>query len=91
MSDGARDQLYLALRLACVEQAFERSEPLPLIFDDVLVNFDDPRTEVALSVLAEFAANYQILLFTHHDHVRDAAVRVAGSRALVHELGMSEK
>ena len=91
MSDGARDQLYLALRLACVEQAFEHSEPLPLILDDVLVHFDDPRGEVALSVLAGFAAKYQVLLFTHHDHVRSAAVRIAGPRAIVHELGMSGK
>lgn len=89
MSDGARDQLYLALRLACVEQALERSEPLPLILDDVLVNFDDPRAEIALSVLAELASKHQILLFTHHAHVRDAAVRIAGSQTFVHELSSS--
>ncbi|MBI5442377.1 MAG: hypothetical protein HY900_14330, partial [Deltaproteobacteria bacterium] len=41
MSDGARDQVYLALRLASLEQHAAKSEPLPFVVDDVLVHFDD--------------------------------------------------
>ena len=33
MSDGTRDQLYLALRLAAVEDYIERSTPMPFVAD----------------------------------------------------------
>ncbi len=73
MSSGTRDQLYLALRLATVEQALERSEPLPFIVDDILVNFDDGRSRATLEVLAELARKTQVVMFTHHGHVVDLA------------------
>ncbi len=41
MSDGTRDQLYLALRLATLERYLDHAEPLPFVVDDILVNFDD--------------------------------------------------
>ena len=41
MSNGTRDQLYLALRLASLEKYMESSEPMPFIVDDILVDFDD--------------------------------------------------
>ena len=41
MSDGACDQLYLALRIATLEHWFEHHEPVPFIIDDVLLSFDD--------------------------------------------------
>jgi uncharacterized protein YhaN len=34
MSDGTRGQLYLALRLAAVEDYIERSTPMPFVADD---------------------------------------------------------
>ena len=40
MSTGTREQLWLAVRLAYVRQYCDASEPLPLILDDPLVNFD---------------------------------------------------
>jgi uncharacterized protein YhaN len=46
MSNGTRDQLYLALRLASLEKYMESSEPMPFIVDDILVDFDDDRSEV---------------------------------------------
>ena len=45
MSDGTADQLYLALRLAAVEEHVRRGHPLPFIADDLLVNFDDGRRD----------------------------------------------
>ena len=53
MSTGSRDQVYLALRLANLEQYLEKNEPLPLIADDILVGFDDDRAKACLQVLAE--------------------------------------
>ena len=73
MSDGARDQLYLALRLATLEQHLSKGEPIPFVVDDILIGFDDERTRVCLEVLAELAAHTQVLLFTHHRRVLELA------------------
>lgn len=73
MSDGTRDQLYLALRLATLEQHLSRGEPLPFVVDDILIGFDDDRTRVCLELLAELAATTQVLLFTHHRRVVELA------------------
>jgi len=69
MSDGTRDQLYLSLRLATLEQHLSNGEPMPFVVDDILIGFDDNRTKVCLQVLAELAACTQVLLFTHHRRV----------------------
>jgi uncharacterized protein YhaN len=73
LSEGTRDQLYLALRLAAIESYAARAEPLPFIADDLLVNFDDRRARAALRVLAEFGAVTQTILFTHHHHIVELA------------------
>ncbi len=87
MSEGTRDQLFLALRLAAVEASCATGEPLPFIVDDVLVQFDDERTAAGLRVLADVAACTQIVLFTHHGHVRaSAAAMNAPTQVIVHEL-----
>jgi uncharacterized protein YhaN len=69
LSEGTRDQLYLALRLAAIESYAERTEPLPFIADDLLVNFDDTRARAALRVLGEMGPRMQVILFTHHAHI----------------------
>lgn len=75
LSDGTRDQLYLALRLAGVEHHLDNATPLPLILDDLLVNFDDDRTGAGLDVLADLGKRTQVLLFTHHEHLVEMARR----------------
>ena len=69
LSDGTADQLFLALRLAAIQEHLTQSETVPCIFDDVVVNFDDGRSRTVLQVLADMARRSQILLFTHHDHI----------------------
>jgi len=87
MSTGSRDQLYLALRLASLEKYMESAEPMPFIVDDVLVDFDDKRSEAALSALAMLAERTQVILFTHHSQVVEQAKRLQGSvRVQVHDL-----
>jgi uncharacterized protein YhaN len=87
MSDGTRDQLFLAMRLAFLKQHLWNSEPLPLIMDDILVHFDDKRTEATLEILHEFASQTQILYFTHHQSVLEAVNRLPDtSRIRVHHL-----
>lgn len=75
LSDGARDQLFLALRLAGIEEHCQRGEPMPVIIDDALINFDDQRAAAALEALAELSRKTQILLFTHHEHLAALARR----------------
>ncbi|MCC7380515.1 MAG: AAA family ATPase [Deltaproteobacteria bacterium] len=90
MSDGTRDQLYLALRIATIERYLRQSstEALPLVVDDILLNFDDDRAEVALQILGELSDQLQILFFTHHARLVELAQRaVPAQRLLVHHLG----
>ena len=73
LSDGTRDQMFLSLRLAFVEKHLESSGPIPLIMDDILVNFDDQRTKATLEILHDLSEKTQILYFTHHQSVVDLA------------------
>jgi uncharacterized protein YhaN len=85
MSDGTRDQLFLAFRLASIEHYGRNAEPLPFIADDVLVHFDDDRGLATLELLAEFGVRNQVLLFTHHEAVVTAAAPLvaAGAAAVI--------
>ncbi|WP_042442395.1 ATP-binding protein [Azospirillum sp. B510] len=78
MSEGTRDQLFLALRLAAVEQSIAAGVRVPFIADDLFVNFDDDRAEAGLNVLAGLAASTQVLFFTHHAHLRNMGQAVDG-------------
>lgn len=69
MSDGTRDQLFLALRLARIQTYIEQSEPIPLIMDDILVHYDDIRSTATLQILAKLAERTQVIMFTHHQHL----------------------
>jgi uncharacterized protein YhaN len=86
LSEGARDQLYLALRLAYVEDYASRSEPAPFIADDLFTSFDDARTGFALATLGGLGALAQPIVFTHHRHVVDIAKRVLGDAVDIIEL-----
>ncbi|MBF0559952.1 MAG: AAA family ATPase [Nitrospirae bacterium] len=87
MSDGTCDQLFLSLRLASLERYMEHNEPMPFIIDDVLVNFDDDRSEASLRVLADLSKKTQIIFFTHHRHLLDLAGKAVPSGLLkVHSL-----
>jgi chromosome segregation protein len=79
LSEGARDQLFLALRLALLER--RAAEPLPFIGDDLLASFDESRTQRTLTLLAEFGRSRQVSLFTHHLHVAELAA-AAGDPAI---------
>jgi uncharacterized protein YhaN len=70
LSRGTREQLFLSLRLALASSYTRRGATLPLILDDVLVNFDADRAKAAAAVLRDFAAaGHQLLVFTCHEHI----------------------
>lgn len=90
LSEGTRDQLYLALRLAAIEHHARTGAALPLVLDDVLVHFDDERTAAALMALGDVARTVQVLLFTHEERVAEIAARVLAPDAVaLHELHRS--
>lgn len=64
LSQGAADQLYLAVRLAICDMVLPADKRVPLILDDALVTFDDERLHAALDYLLEESQRRQILLFT---------------------------
>jgi len=71
LSRGTAEQLYLAMRFALAGE-FAHKAALPIIMDDILVNFDRERLYLTVSALDKIAENHQLLLFTCHPHVVDA-------------------
>jgi chromosome segregation protein len=86
LSEGTRDQLYLALRLAYLEDYARHAEAAPFIGDDLFTSFDEERTASGLSALAAVGDLIQPILFTHHKHVVDIARREIGSDVVIIEL-----
>lgn len=71
LSTGTREQLYLAIRLAYVLHYCREAEPLPIVMDDVLVNFDDSRAAKTLQTLLGISQDVQIILLTCHRNTVD--------------------
>jgi len=69
LSEGTRDQLFLALRLAAIEDHVASAPPLPFIGDDILQTSDDARAGAALRALLELSQHVQVILLTHHQHI----------------------
>ena len=77
LSEATCDQLYLALRLAYIEDYATRAEAPPFVGDDLFASFDDPRTGNGLEALAAIGDRIQPILFTHELHVpEDARARL---------------
>jgi uncharacterized protein YhaN len=82
MSEGTVDQLFLALRLAAVEEAVDSGARLPFLADDLFINYDDARSAAGFQVLAELARKTQVLFFTHHQHLVGLAQRALDPMAI---------
>ena len=66
LSRGTAEQLYLALRFGLIEQFGRSAEPLPVVMDDILVNFDRARAARAAVAVRELATRHQVVFFTCH-------------------------
>lgn len=87
LSEGSRDQLFLALRLAALKRHLADREPMPLILDDLLITFDDERSRAILPQLSDLAQQAQVFLFTHHKHLVDlCATTLSEDQFTLHEL-----
>ena len=72
LSRGTRELVFLALRLALVSSYNRRGANMPIVLDDVFVNFDDTRARAAAAVLYDLAkSGQQMLIFTCHERIRD--------------------
>lgn len=87
LSSGTRDQLFLALRLAAIESHVGNQEPMPVVVDDIVINFDDASASATFKVLAELSKKTQVLFFTHHEHLLERAASAIGSGSfMAHKL-----
>lgn len=77
LSRGTAEQLYLAVRLGLIAQLGEVGQGLPVLMDDVLVNFDPGRRHGAAEAIAELAAERQVIFFTCHPDTADLFAEVA--------------
>jgi len=64
LSRGTQEQLYLALRFGLIEHFAEEAEPLPIVMDETLVNFDEARAERTARTIERLSKRHQILYFT---------------------------
>ena len=84
LSRGTREQLYLAVRLGLIEEFMGRGTALPLVMDEILVNFDPERMAAVARELGRFAEDRQILLFTCHPELGDRMARLSSSQRPSH-------
>jgi uncharacterized protein YhaN len=75
LSRGTREQLYLSMRFGLIEDYETRAEPLPIVMDDVFVNFDDTRREHVLDILRDFARDRQVIILSCHEHLLETYLK----------------
>jgi len=86
LSEGERDQLFLALRLAAIEDHVDTAPPLPFVCDDILQTFDDDRATAAMQALVQLSESVQVILLSHHRHLAGLSARLAPERIHLCEI-----
>jgi uncharacterized protein YhaN len=71
LSRGTREQLLVSLRLGFIEEYETNAEPLPVVVDDILVNFDPERARKTAEIFQEFGNNRQVIIFTCHPSTKE--------------------
>jgi uncharacterized protein YhaN len=82
LSEGTRDQLFLALRLVAIEDQVAGGTTLPFLGDDILQSFDDRRAAAAFRALLDFSGTAQVILLSHHRHLAEVAAAALPPGAL---------
>ncbi|SDG00306.1 Uncharacterized protein YhaN [Limimonas halophila] len=85
LSRGTREQLYLSVRLGLAAEFAQRGTVLPLVMDEILVNFDPERMTAMARELHQVAAHHQVILFTCHPMVAET-VATAGPATVIDNL-----
>jgi uncharacterized protein YhaN len=66
LSRGTAEQLYLALRVGLISSLGELGQHLPVMMDDIAVNYDPERLVAASAAIAELVRVRQVVMFTCH-------------------------
>ncbi len=66
LSRGTQEQLYLCVRFGYIRNYASKQQPLPIIMDDILVNFDPMRARAASQAIYDLSGTHQVLFFTCH-------------------------
>ena len=78
LSTGTEDQLFLALRIAAVEDYLTRAGALPFVADDLFINFDPERAAAGFEVLGQLSEQTQVMFYTHHPDLVNVARKDVG-------------
>ena len=89
LSRGTREQLFLSLRFGLIRDLGQRSETLPVIVDEALVNFDPGRGMRAASAFINLSQTNQVLVFTCHPQIVEWFVS-ASAKSGVQDPGVIE-
>lgn len=73
LSLGAREQIYLLLRMSVVEHLTKPGEVCPLILDDITTQCDGERTSAILGMLHEVSRRRQVILLSQESDVLEWA------------------
>ena len=90
LSKGTAEQLYLALRFGFIKELGKHSERLPIIFDDILVNFDPTRSMNAGNTIKQLATTNQILYFTCHPATVETLKEIAPDAKVIYLDGFCD-
>ena len=83
LSTGTAQQVYLCLRLGLAEARATKQTSLPLIMDEVLVNFDKERALGVAKAILDVSERHQILMFTCHAHTVELMQSTSGDVRVV--------
>ena len=80
LSTGAREQLYLAMRLAIMSHLDHDRERLPVFIDEALVNWDAARRMRGFQLLRELSETRQVFVMTCHEHWAEELTEAGANR-----------
>ena len=89
LSRGTAEQLFLAMRFALIEEYAKNAEPMPVVLDDILVNFDPQRAKAACKVIMDLSERFQVIFLTCHPETEAMFNSVAPSGKKAREAAMS--
>ncbi len=89
LSRGTAEQLFLAMRFALIEEYAKNAEPMPVVLDDILVNFDPERAKAACKVIMELSERFQVIFLTCHPETEAMFNSVAPSGKKARAAAMS--
>jgi len=83
LNRGTAEQLYPALRFGYITEFGKHDVGLPVVFDDILVNFDPVRKENSCRAIAGLAEKNQVLYFTCHPDMAEMLEECCGDARVI--------